>query len=379
MDVVTLRLTLAVVSGVLLVLFYVAAYRPTRAPFSGWWTVSLMLFVLGSLCYLGNGTDAQAVLNPLGNGFGVAGTEAAWYGARSLHVHAPRWPWLLPAPLVAVAAGAVDHPGSDVWAGGFVYLLLMTVFFGLACAELAVAIHRDPEQASLTRALGIVSGVLAAFYAGRALTFEAGGPDSVLFRDGFGSAPTTLLLIVLLVTVSFSMSSLSTQQRLGDLRRRATYDGLTGLLRGQEFRARAPREVAALIAARQPAMLAMADLDHFKKINDQLGHAAGDMALRAFGRAVRSTLGPDALCGRLGGEEFALLFPARNLADAERILATMTATFQRSVRLSDGRIPTVSIGLVPIMPGVSVQELLARADNALYRAKDGGRSRVVRG
>jgi diguanylate cyclase (GGDEF)-like protein len=379
MDVVTLRSTLAVVSGVLLVLFYVAAYRPTRAPFSGWWTVSLLLFVLGSLCYLANGTGGQAVLNPLGNGFGIAGTEAAWYGARSLHTRAEPWPWLLPAPLIAVVAGAVDHPGSDVWAGGFVYLLLMTVFFGLACAELVLTVRRDPEQASLIRALALASGVLAVFYAGRTLVFEAVGPGNALFRHGFGSAPTTLLQIVLLVTVSFSMSSLSTQQRLGDLRRRATYDGLTGLLRAQEFRARAPQEVAAFIAARRPAMLAMADLDHFKKINDQLGHAAGDMALRAFGRAVRSTLGPDALCGRLGGEEFALLFQAPDPEEAERILETMTGTFQRSIRLSDGRIPTVSIGLVPVTPGVSVQELLARADSALYRAKDGGRSRVVRG
>lgn len=379
MDVVTLRSTLAVIAGVLLALFYLAAYRSTRAPFSGWWTLSLLLFMLGSLCYLGNGTGAQPVLNPLGNGIGVAGAEAAWYGARSLHTRTESWRWLLPAPLVAVAAGALDDPGSDVWAGGFVYLLLMTVFFGLASAELTVAARRDPEQAPLVRSLGLISGLLAVFYAGRTVVFEAVGPDNDLFRDGFGSGPTTLLLIVLMVTVSFSMSSLSTQQRLGDLRRRATYDGLTGLLRAQEFRVRAPREVAAFVAARQPAMLAMADLDHFKRINDQLGHAAGDMALRAFGRAARSTLGPQALCGRLGGEEFALLFPAPDLEEAERILETMTATFQRSVRLSDGRIPTVSIGLVPVTPGASVPDLLARADHALYRAKNGGRSRVVRG
>jgi diguanylate cyclase (GGDEF)-like protein len=379
MDVGTLRSTLAVVAGVLLALFYLASYRPTRAPFSGWWTVSLLLFLLGSLCYLGNDTDAQAVLNPLGNGVGIAGTEAAWYGARSLHTRTESWRLLVPAPLVAVAATAADHPDTDVWAGGFIYLLLMTVFFGLACAELAVAARRDPEQAPLIRSLGFTSGLLAIFYAGRTIAFEAVGSDHALFRHGFGSAPTTLLLIVLLVTVSFSMSSLSTQQRLGDLRRRAAYDGLTGLLRAQEFRARAPRELAAFRAARQPAVLAMADLDHFKKINDELGHAAGDMALRAFGRAARSTLGPDALCGRLGGEEFALLFQAPDPEEAERVLERMTATFQRSVRLSDGRIPTVSIGLVPVLPGVSVQELLARADHALYRAKDGGRSRVVRG
>lgn len=379
MDVVTLRSTLAVVAGVLLALSYLAAYRPTRAPFAGWWTVALLLFLLGSLCYLGNGTSGQAVLNPLGNGIGIAGTEAAWYGARSLHTRTESWRWLLPAPVVTVLASAVDDPAGDVWAGGFVYLLLMTVFFGLACAELAVAARRDPDQAALIRSLGFCSGLLAVFYAGRTLAFEAVGPDNALFRYGFGSAPTTLLLIVLLVAVSFSMSSLNTQQRLGDLRRRAAYDGLTGLLRAQEFRSRAPREVAAFVAAHEPAVLAMADLDHFKRINDQLGHAAGDMALRAFGRAVRSTLGPEALCGRLGGEEFALLFRAPDPEEAERVLETMIGTFQRGVRLSDGRIPTVSIGLVPVVGGTSVTELLARADTALYRAKDRGRSQVVRG
>ena len=195
----------------------------------------------------------------------------------------------------------------------------------------------------------------------------------------FGSAPTTLLLIAQLVTVSFSMSSLSTQQQLADLRRRAAYDELTGLMRPQEFRTHAARALPGLHREGGVAILAMADLDHFKQVNDDLGHAAGDQVLREFGRVAPLSLGPTAMCGRLGGEEFALLFSARSIEQAEQRLATMTADFQRAVRLPDGRVPTVSVGVVRSTDHESLDELLERADHALYQAKRSGRAQIVRG
>jgi diguanylate cyclase (GGDEF)-like protein len=384
-DITTLRVTLTVVAAVLLVLCYVGAYRPTRAPFAGWWATALLLFMLGSAAYLANGTSAQAALNPLGNALGVAGIESAWSGARSLRTRPIRWPWLLLAPIVAALAGALDDPSTDVWAGGEVFLLLMAAAFGATTLELVRSSNRCPRSTEvpvailLARILAAASGLLTVFYAGRAVTFAVSGPDSAVFRDWFGSGPTTLLLLVLVVTVSFSMSSLCNQQRVDDLHRRAVYDALTGMMRAQEFRVEAAEALPRVATDGEIAIVAMVDLDHFKQINDDFGHAAGDRVLRAFGSTALGALGPAALCGRLGGEEFALVFPAYSVEHAERMLAAMTAAFQEAVDLPDGRVPTVSVGMVQAPAGASLTELLERADVALYDAKARGRSRVVLG
>ncbi|WGL53640.1 GGDEF domain-containing protein [Nocardioides sp. BP30] len=385
MDIDTLRITFSVIAGVLVVLFYVGAYLPTRAPFSGWWTLALLLFLLSSAAYLANGTAAQAALNPLGNGLAVAGAEAAWYGARSLRTQPWRWEWLVPGPLLALLAGVLDDPGHDVWAGGLTFLVLITAAFGAITRELVLAaFHPDRPARTLSvsdvliRALALASVILTLFYAGRALAFVAEGPDSELFRQTFGSVPTTVLLVVQLVTVSFSMSALSTQQQIDDLHRRAVFDQLTGLMRAQEFRDRAAVALPRLTRGGEVTILAMADLDHFKLVNDELGHAAGDDVLRAFGWSARTVLGQQALCGRLGGEEFALLFTSTSRDYAEGLLHTLVAEFQHTVQLADGRVPTVSIGMVEAGEAEPLTSVLERADKALYRAKSEGRSRVVR-
>jgi len=382
-DVTTLRIAFSVVACLLLVLFYFGAYRTTRAPFAGWWTLSLLLFSLGALCYLGNGTRLQVVLNPMGNGFGVLGAEAVWGAARSLgRPLGRRWLWV--APALAVLAGLLGDSATDRWSGGAVYLTLMTLSFAAATWSLhgaagrPLGLHRLPTSTVLIRSLGLASGVLAAFYAVRTLVFVAAGPDSALFRHALDTGPTTMLLLIQLVTVSFSMSSLSTVQQLADLRRRAVYDRLTGLMRPEEFRDHAAGVLPRLARPGEVAIVAMADLDHFKQVNDELGHAVGDDVLRAFGWAARNALGPRALCGRLGGEEFGLVFPAASIENAELLLDTMIIELQRTAPLPDGRIPTVSIGLVRAVPGVPLPMLLQRADRALYRAKAEGRARIVR-
>jgi diguanylate cyclase (GGDEF)-like protein len=393
MDATTLRIALSAITAVLLLLFYVGVYRPTRARFSGCWTLSLLFFAVGSVCYLANGTTLQVILNPLGNGFALVGAEAAWAGARSLRSKPVRRRWLLPFPVISVAAGLLGDPAHDTWSGGLTFLVLMTATFAATSGELVRArhpmltdndpAHTEPLQlittAFLLRVLSIASGALAAFYAARIAVYVATGPTSHLFETWFGTGPTSLLLALQLVAVSFSMSALSTQQQLDELRHRAVYDQLTGLTRPLEFRTQAEAALRSPADPSQITALAMVDLDHFKWINDELGHAAGDDVLRAFGQAARLTLGSQrAVCGRMGGEEFALLFGARDMEHAEELLTTLCRDFPAGVRLADGREPTASVGLVQASPHESLRDLLERADRALYRAKAEGRSRVVR-
>ncbi|WP_246155021.1 GGDEF domain-containing protein [Methylobacterium oryzihabitans] len=161
-----------------------------------------------------------------------------------------------------------------------------------------------------------------------------------------------------------------------ELRRLADTDPLTGALARRRF-----LEVCEHDWGRRengPCCLMMLDLDHFKRVNDGYGHAAGDAALVAFVAACRANLRPADAIGRLGGEEFAILLAETGLEAgrgvAERVRAATAAT---PVATPRGPLAvSVSVGLVEEQPGERFEDALKRADGALYAAKHDGRDRV---
>ena len=121
------------------------------------------------------------------------------------------------------------------------------------------------------------------------------------------------------------------------------------------------------------------DLDHFKQINDRLGHAVGDRVLQTFAKSATATLGAEAVFGRIGGEEFACLIPVGDLGEAYAIGDRVRRKFaQAALRFADETLaPTVSIGVTMTSDAnADIDDLLAIADRALYRAKAHGRNRV---
>lgn len=167
------------------------------------------------------------------------------------------------------------------------------------------------------------------------------------------------------------------EQRLIEL---ASTDELTGLPNRRHFVEALEREHARIRRFGKSAVLLMLDLDHFKRINDQYGHAAGDAVLVAFAETLRQHLRRTDLAGRLGGEEFAVLLPETEV-EAACVLAERLreAVAGRAVEIEGiGAIGvTVSLGLARLgVLDARPEAALARADAALYRAKQGGRNRV---
>ncbi|HEU4321938.1 MAG TPA: diguanylate cyclase [Roseiflexaceae bacterium] len=166
-----------------------------------------------------------------------------------------------------------------------------------------------------------------------------------------------------------------------ELRRQALHDPLTGLYNRRYLDVIFPRELERVAGAGLPLSVVMADIDHFKQINDSLGHAAGDRVLKAVGAVLRAQVrGGDVVC-RTGGEEFVLLLPGADqeaaAARAEQLRAAIAA-----LTITDPPLPQVTISLgVASFPrhGKTPADLLAVADAALYRAKAAGRDRVVMG
>lgn len=134
------------------------------------------------------------------------------------------------------------------------------------------------------------------------------------------------------------------------------------------------QEVARMSRAPRPLSLLMCDLDHFKKLNDSLGHAAGDRALRAAADVLQKTVRKgDTVC-RYGGEEFLVVLPDTHPDDAT-VLATRLFTAMQARGEELGLPLTVSVGLTSFRPGDTGERMLLRADHALYASKDMGRNR----
>ena len=153
----------------------------------------------------------------------------------------------------------------------------------------------------------------------------------------------------------------------------AATDPLTGLPNRRNLE----EKVDALLRTRTPFAVAVADLDHFKQINDKYGHDAGDRALRLFARVLRSSLSDDQIAARYGGEEFAIVLPNTFTDDAVTRLDRLRQDL--ALALLDGRCPpfTASFGISLSDSGDTLDEIIAVADEALFVAKETGRDRVV--
>ncbi|MES2259881.1 MAG: diguanylate cyclase [Pseudomonadota bacterium] len=166
---------------------------------------------------------------------------------------------------------------------------------------------------------------------------------------------------------------------MAQLERQALSDTLTQLPNRRAFEQEAVQVMARAVRHAGPVSVGIADVDHFKKVNDQYGHASGDLVLRAVAHAIRDTARTTDMVARLGGEEFGLLLPQATLEQAaqvaERIRCTVAAL---RLRAEDGRElrVTISIGLAALPAGTRLDGALSNADKALYRAKHNGRDRV---
>ena len=161
------------------------------------------------------------------------------------------------------------------------------------------------------------------------------------------------------------------------LRQLAQTDGLTGLANRRYLFELAERWAMRAQRVHSPLSLVLLDIDHFKGINDRHGHQAGDQALRLVAQVLRERCPAAGVCGRIGGEEFAVLLQDNVLAAsscAEGLQAGLAAMPLRGA-LSEERI-RASIGIAGLGADGNVQTLYRRADEALYQAKDGGRNQV---
>ena len=234
----------------------------------------------------------------------------------------------------------------------------------------------------------VLDNVLMALLAASGLQFLS---KPFLFRafGGTGDSPDQYLATnyalfsqsmgtVFAIAMALMMLVILVRDVLADANARSETDTLSGLLNRGGFEAHA---ATALQEARRlgvPVSLVISDLDHFKSINDNFGHAAGDTVIVTFARFLRSAMAEHHVAGRIGGEEFAILLPGTNLV-AARLFAEGARSAFSSLTV-EGMPATSASRRASASPnsrgGESIADLMARADKALYLAKNSGRDCV---
>lgn len=183
---------------------------------------------------------------------------------------------------------------------------------------------------------------------------------------------------MLLIANGLLMLLIIVRDAMAEITARSETDTLSGLLNRRGFEDRADRLLATTMRAGLPGAMVVADLDHFKAINDSHGHEAGDRVIRAFADMLGATADERAVIGRLGGEEFAVFIPGTNLPTARLYAEGVRSGFSSIsiANLGPDRRVSASFGVAALTDGDSLSDLLRRTDAALYEAKKGGRDRV---
>jgi diguanylate cyclase (GGDEF)-like protein len=343
------------------------------------WVVSLWVSTLG-VVLIGLRDQIPDFLSiVVGNG---AISLASALTLKGIAVHMGR-PWRWRGPLALVALFVV----LMAWYGQVVPDLQMRFRLVSAGAviwhvwAIALLLRHGAHEIRISRRLAAaIMGINAAFYATRFFIPITIGAGENVMKAGSPVAVTYIVGIVIGLAMYFALLILVTERLMVDLRRMAHIDGLTGLLNRSAIIAEGGQSMLRCRLREQPYALLIFDLDQFKRINDTWGHEAGDAVLQHFTAIVRRDAHwPASLTSRYGGEEFVLALPNASLSEAVELAERLRHTLAHSpAQVGEHMIPvTTSIGVAAAAGEMSFEQLVAQADEALYRAKSEGRNRVT--
>ena len=248
----------------------------------------------------------------------------------------------------------------------------------VVAAELRAVPDKGPADKILL-ALALLSGLN--FFARTLVALAIHGPYVTYegFHDSLYWTTSMLSHAVLSLLIALSLITVAVLDIFKSLKSESHTDLLSGLLNRRGFEKAASEALELSAGHGVPLALVLADLDHFKTINDTYGHAVGDKVIAAFARHLLAVGGKGAIVGRIGGEEFAVILPAADLTAARLFADGVRASFSQDDIAglpSDATRITASFGVAASAGSENLSVLLQRADDALYQAKKYGRDSV---
>lgn len=373
LDIRTIIVLLIVASGVMTLLMIAGGYRSRGEGF--WkWVIGLALTCAGWLLIATRGVLPPVISVVLADTLLFAGpcfhvTALMEYGGRRVS------PAAILAPGIVLFAATYAVSDNYAWISAVTGVGYVAVMWGAA----AVALRLGGKKGGRMRL------VIAGLYFAGSVPVMARAAGIFMEQSHAGIFAPNLMYSIAFVTLfavtvggSFSFLLMSRERAEEATRHLAMYDALTELANRRALTESAERELARARREGRPLGVLMLDIDHFKRVNDRHGHQTGDEVLREFAARASGCLRGMDLLGRWGGEEFCAILPgaraAAAAAAAERIRAAIAAA-----PMAGGLVPvTVTIGVAVSRPADDgLDELLGRADAALYEGKAAGRNRVV--
>ncbi|MCZ8064156.1 GGDEF domain-containing protein [Silanimonas sp.] len=373
LDVRTLLVMVAVIAT--LSAIGMASFGRRYPRFSGvaWFAVADLFLAIGMLLVATRDYAPDWLTTVVANVFSLGGLLLNAEGLR--RYAGGDWPWwsrpyflfLLLLPVTAW----FTYVDPDVR----IRVLAFTGCVGFTLCAIAVALHRSPAGPRL-RLVQLAFGGFALWMAGRWLFTLTNAPMPSFMDAGSVHAMTILGYVVFVMTKNYGILRDSVGQALGEIEAQAHTDALTGLLNRRGLAEFAAPAIARARRQGSPFSVALLDIDHFKRINDAHGHAAGDAVLVGIAGILRSRLRASDACARLGGEEFVLLLPDTNEAQALHVADVLRERVASVEFLGVGRC-TVSFGVSTRRDDADLADMLRAADRAMYAAKAAGRNLVV--
>jgi diguanylate cyclase (GGDEF)-like protein len=254
------------------------------------------------------------------------------------------------------------------WDSGFHFYIILIIPVAIVST-----LHRPPLKVLAAVGTGLLYIALDILFRGRAPHHAL--PAHILSGLYYFNLASTLVILALLATLYFRLVA-SAEARL---RLQACTDPLTQLRNRRFAMEAAQHEAAVFQRGGRPLALVIGDVDHFKRINDKHGHETGDVALKAVAQALNGGVREVDHVARWGGEEFLMLLPATEADEALRVSERLREAVQALDLRHNGAVVsvTITLGVSVLNPDETVEQALARADQALYRGKQDGRNRVV--
>ncbi len=282
--------------------------------------------------------------------------------------------WIAATTVICIIFGLAYFSGVGKTTRTFIYSLIAAGY------TLAVALRLARGGATiLRRTVGFFLLLVAVPLLPWVLDLLTDGPSATLFSDASVTAIAMLVVYVHMMISSISYLMIHREIIAMELETAATRDFLTGVYNRMQFLKLSSALMAEAVAQQSPVSILMIDLDEFKSINDNHGHAVGDQVLRYFCEQAAATIRKSDVFGRYGGDEFILFSPDTTTAQ----IMTVGERLRNLTHQNPPDLPAfrVSIGATTMVPQTvdQLEPLIAMADRALLRAKESGRDQITHG
>ncbi|MEO1489286.1 MAG: GGDEF domain-containing protein [Pseudomonadota bacterium] len=303
-------------------------------------------------------------------------TAIAWSACARMGKRAPLGVWCAGA-IATLSLTLSSDPARDITVSLFCLNAFCGVVFTMAAQLMSFAKSRELVDRAMVAVFALIA---IQFFARPAIVTLMEGPMTAAeYRTSVGHAIFIASSAIFMLILAGVVVAACMVDQFKALKHATETDSLSGLIMRHAFEERASEMIGRAHEASVPVSIVVADLDHFKRVNDLWGHPIGDTVIATFGNVIARTIRPSDIAGRIGGEEFCLLVWDCPEKAAAKLAERLRVQFAREEHEGIGaeiRL-TASFGVASLQGDETYQEMYGRADGALYKAKRAGRNQVM--